>query len=145
MDKNKLEQQITHFPLFQGLSIDETKRLLEQGLIIHFEKDEVVFYQGNMGNQVYLIIQGTIGIFQDEKEIAKLGEGEIFGEMALFTKQPRSATAKALTNSSLFVFSETTFEKLLTKKTAIRLLLNIIRILCERLRNTNPAHKTNPL
>lgn len=142
MDKKKIEQQIINSHLFQGLHPEEIHKLIEQGLIVHFRKDEVVFYQGNIGSQVYLIIQGSIGIYQGEKEIVRLGEGEIFGEMSLLTKQPRSATAKAITDSSLLVFSEISFEKLLTKKTAVRLLLNIINILCERLRNTNQTIRT---
>ncbi len=142
MDKKEIEQHIVNFPLFKGLFSDEIKKILEQGLVIYFSKDEVVFHEGNIGTQIYLILHGVIGIYQEEKEIARLGEGEIFGEMALLTKQPRSATAKALENSSLFIFSETTFEKLLTKKTAIRLLLNIIHILCERLKHTNQTIRT---
>ncbi len=137
MDKKEIEQHIANFPLFKGLFSEEIKKIFEQGLVVHFAKDEIVFHEGSIGTHVYLILHGGIGIYQEGKEIAQLSEGEIFGEMALLTKQPRSATAKAMVNSSLFVFSETTFEKLLTKKTAVRLLLNIIQILCERLKHTN--------
>ncbi len=142
MDRKKIEQHIVNSLLFQGLFPEEIRKFIEQGLIVHFQKNEVVFYQGNMGSQVYLILQGTIGIYQGEKAIVYLGEGEIFGEMALITKQPRSATAIAIEDSSLFVFSETTFEKLLTKKTAVRLLLNLVHILCERLKNTTQVIRT---
>lgn len=139
MNKKEIEQQIVNSHLFQGFQLEEIHKLIEQGLVVHFKKDEVVFYQGSIGSQVYLIIQGGVGIYQGEKEIVLLGEGEIFGEMALLTKQPRSATAKAIKDSSFLVFSETSFERLLTKKTSIRLLLNIIHILCERLRNINQS------
>ncbi|MGC8739196.1 MAG: cyclic nucleotide-binding domain-containing protein [Candidatus Hydrogenedens sp.] len=142
MDKKKIEEQIVSPHLFQGLHPEEVHKLMKQGLVVHFQKDEVIFYQGSIGSQVYLIIQGSIGIYQGEKEIVQLGEGEIFGEMALLTKQPRSATAKAIMDSSLLVFSETSFERLLTKKTAVRLLLNIIHILCNRLKNTNQSIST---
>lgn len=142
MDKKEIEQHIVNFPLFKGLFSEEIKKILEQGFIVHFSKDEVVFHEGNIGSQVYIILEGVIGIYQEGKEITRLSEGEIFGEMALLTRQPRSATAKAIENSSLFVFSETTFEKLLKKKTAVRLLLNIIHILCERLRHTTQTIKT---
>lgn len=142
MDKKEIEQHIGSFPLFKGLLSEEIKKILNQGLVLHFEKDEIVFHERSMGTHVYLILHGVIGIYQEGKEIAQLHEGEIFGEMALLTKQPRSATAKAIEYSSLFVFSETTFEKLLTKKTAVRLLLNIIQILCERIKWTNQTIKT---
>ncbi len=139
MDKKEIEQHIITSRLLQGLTDDEVKNILEQGLIARFLKDEVIFYQDSIGSQVYLVLNGSIGIYQDNKEIAKLGEGEIVGEMALLTKQPRSATAKALEDSYMLIFSETTFEKLLTKKVAIRLLLNILNILCERLKVTNQS------
>ncbi|HOK09520.1 MAG TPA: cyclic nucleotide-binding domain-containing protein [Candidatus Hydrogenedens sp.] len=123
--------------LFKGLSSDEVERLFDSGLIVHFKKDEVVFYQGSMGNHVYLILSGSVGVYRDEKQIVTLDSGEIFGEMALFTKEPRSATVKVLQDSQLLIFSETSFHKLLTKQTAVRLLLNIINILCERLKKKN--------
>ncbi len=139
MDIKEIEHHVITSRLLQGLTEEEVKKILEQGLIAQFLKDEVVFYQGDIGNQVYLVLKGSIGIYQDSKEIARLGEGEIVGEMALLTKQPRSATAKALENSYVLIFSATTFEKLLTKKIAVRLLLNILDILCKRLKLTNQS------
>ena len=57
--------------------------------------------------------------------------------MALVNKTPRSATVKALEDSRLFVLSENIFERLMTKRVAIRILLNIVRTLSQRLRDTN--------
>ena len=139
MDIKEIEHQVVTSRLLQGLTDNEVENILEQGLIARFLKDEVLFYQDSIGSQVYLVLNGSIGVYQDNKEIAKLGEGEIVGEMGLLTKQPRSATAKALEDSYVLIFSETTFEKLLTKKVAVRLLLNILNILCERLKVTNQS------
>ncbi|HOV33647.1 MAG TPA: cyclic nucleotide-binding domain-containing protein [Candidatus Hydrogenedens sp.] len=139
MDIKEIEQHIITSHLLHGLTDDEVKNIIEQGLIAQFLKDKVIFYQGSIGSQVYLILNGSIGICQDNKEISRLGEGEIIGEMALLTKQPRSATAKALENSYVLIFTATTFEKLLNRKVAVRLLLNILDILCERLKITNQS------
>ena len=70
-----------------------------------FQKDEVIFQQGEEGSVFYQITEGSVGIFvsYDGKDIMKLkefGKGEIFGEMALIDAAPRSATAIALENGT---------------------------------------------
>ncbi|MCL4218276.1 MAG: hypothetical protein KJ052_14910, partial [Candidatus Hydrogenedentes bacterium] len=57
--------------------------------------------------------------------------------MALISNEPRSATAVAAEDSKLFVLTETTFQKLMTKRVAIRILLNIIGTLSNRIRESN--------
>jgi CRP-like cAMP-binding protein len=97
-------------------------------------KDDVIFYKGTVGNQMYIVLGGKVGVFKGEKCLAELGTGDMFGEMALVNKEPRSATVKAIEASHLFVLSESTFQYLLTKRVAVQVLLNIVRTLSQRLK-----------
>jgi CRP-like cAMP-binding protein len=135
MDADNIKPSVRALELFQGLEPGDIDRIFARGMTIRVAKDEVLFYQGTIGGQMYAVLSGRVGVFNNEDIcLAQLGPGEMFGEMALVNKEPRNATVKALEESHLFVLSESTFDKLLTKRASIRVLLNIIRSLSRRLR-----------
>ncbi|MCP4639125.1 MAG: cyclic nucleotide-binding domain-containing protein [bacterium] len=123
--------------LFQGLSPEDVSKIFAKGMTMQVEKGNVIFYQGTTGNQMYVVLGGTVSLYDKKKHLVNLGVGDMFGEMALINNEPRSATAVAAETTSLFVLSETIFHKLLTKRVAIRILLNIIGTLSHRLRDMN--------
>jgi CRP-like cAMP-binding protein len=125
--------------LFEGLDPEDVQKIFQRGLTKRVRKDEVIFYQGTTGNEMYVVLSGVIGIFDAKRKLAEVKTGAMFGEMALITDAPRSATATALEDSHLFALNETTFEKLLTKRVAVRILLNIIKSLSRRLLESNQA------
>jgi CRP-like cAMP-binding protein len=65
-----------------------------------YDAGEVIFRQGDLGDQMYVIQEGKVEVVleQDGKEIviAVRGPGEFFGEMALFEREERMATVRAL-------------------------------------------------
>ncbi len=137
MDLAKVNQYIERVELFHGLLPEEVVKIFSKGLTMQCAKGEALFYKGTVGNQLYVVLGGKIGIFEGQQCIATMLTGDMFGEMALVNKEPRSATAIALENSHLFVLTESTFEYLMTKRAAIRILLNIIHSLSKRLKATN--------
>ncbi len=137
MDMEKVQQYIEKVDLFKGLTADEVMKIFAKGMTMRCVKGETLFYQGTIGSQMYVLLGGKVGVYEGEKLIATLAPGAMFGEMALVNKAPRSATVRALEDSRLFVLSESTFEKLLTKRVAIRILLNIIATLSARLKESN--------
>lgn len=139
----KLDALIKRVELFNGLTRDEVAKIFSKGMTMHCVKDEVLFHKGNTGNQMYVVLGGKIGIYDGKKIIAVLRTGDMFGEMSLVTAEPRSATAKAMENSKLFVLSQTTFERLLTKRVSIRILMNIIKTLSHRIKETNAQIKSD--
>lgn|GEM_PF-6814509 len=130
------------YPIFQGISEKDVEKLLSQGITVSYDKDEVIFYEGSQGSQIYIILDGKIGIYKEDRVIAELNTGECVGEMGIFSKKPRSATAKALRKTKLLILSENILNKFLYKKVAIKLLLNIITILSERIRELNDKTTT---
>jgi CRP-like cAMP-binding protein len=123
--------------LFQGLSPEEVEGIMTHGLTEAVHKDTVIFKKGTVGRKMYVILNGCVNIIDEGAVFATLTTGETFGEMALLSHEPRSATAVAAESTSLFALTAHTFEELLTKRVAVRLLLNISRTLCERLRDAD--------
>ncbi|HOQ89011.1 MAG TPA: cyclic nucleotide-binding domain-containing protein [Candidatus Hydrogenedentes bacterium] len=133
----KVDEMIRRVDLFRGLTREDVLKIFSKGMVVRNLKDEVIFYQGTTGSQMYIILGGKVGIFDGDVQIATLRTGDMFGEMALVNREPRCATAKALEDSLLFVLTETTFQTLLTKRVSVQLLLNIIHTLSERLKQHN--------
>jgi CRP/FNR family cyclic AMP-dependent transcriptional regulator len=99
---------------------------------------EVLFKEGEAGDEMYLIRSGRIKIVKDlegtTKTLAIIGEGEFFGEMALLDKSPRSASAIAETDARLIIVDRDAFLSSVNKNPFIKY---IIETLTTRLRKTN--------
>lgn len=98
---------------------------------------EVVFREGEKGNQMYYIREGRIKISVGkngcEKVLTVLKEGDFFGETALIDDTPRLGTATALGETELIIIDKESFEANLTANPAIA---HILKNLIQRLRDT---------
>lgn len=123
--------------LFQGLDPSDVKKIFSKGMTLKVAKGETVFLKGTTGNQMYVVLGGVAGVFDGPKCIARLGVGSTFGEMSLLNQEPRSASVVALESCNLFVLTEDVFQKLLTKRVAIRILMNIAKSMSTKITKTN--------
>ena len=64
-------------------------------------EDEVLFNQGDDGNKAYMIVSGRLSVEVDKNEAGYMGDGEVFGELALLLNQKRSATVKSIKPTEL--------------------------------------------
>jgi NADH dehydrogenase len=86
----------------------------------HFEKGETIFSHGDTGDKVYFIVKGEAAVERNGAMLATLRDGEVFGEAALFTKQPRNATLRAATTLDAVVVSREAFQELLGHLPGVR-------------------------
>ena len=61
-----------------------------------FLPEEYIFKQGEKGNKAYLLLDGRIAIEVNGKKVSEISEMEIFGEMSLILKKPRTASVRVL-------------------------------------------------
>jgi CRP-like cAMP-binding protein len=120
-------------------AIMSSENLLFQQYGKTFQKGALIFSEGEIGEHVYLIQTGKVRVFKligdQDKTLAILGPGDFFGEMAIFEKKPRSASAEALSESKVLVLDQATFEELIKSNGEIA--LRVIKRLVSRLRNTD--------
>jgi CRP-like cAMP-binding protein len=92
------------------LNLWQTERLNHA----HYEKGQFVFHRGEPGDKFYLIEAGKAGIYLDDAgpSIAMLGPGDHFGEGALLSGAPRSASVRAEEPLDVLVLSEQSFSQL---------------------------------
>jgi len=81
--------------LFRGLAEPVRRVVAESMGDATFKKGETVFAEGDPGDTVYIVLSGSASIRQGGKEIARVGAGDEFGEMAALSDEPRVATVVA--------------------------------------------------
>ena len=123
--------------IFKGLQPEEVRDILQHGKTLQFGEGQTIFHEGMLGSNLFVVLSGEIAILRKNKQIAKVSVGDAFGEMSILNKRPRSATAAALTAVTLFTLDEREINQILNKEVAVRVLLNIIHVLSERLETTN--------
>jgi NADH dehydrogenase len=78
----------------------------------HFDAGEVIFHQGDLGDNVYVIEKGTCEVLRGEQHVADLGAGDYFGEMAVLGNVSRNATVRATTASDVLLIPRGDFQQL---------------------------------
>ena len=111
---------------------------------ITFSKDQVIFRQGEFASVMYDILSGEIGIYTDyqgadEKQIAVLKAGDLFGEMGLIENYPRSATAVALADGTAVAELEESDLRTYLQDMPEKL-LQVMRQLSSRIRETTEKY-----
>jgi CRP-like cAMP-binding protein len=108
-------------------------------LIRHYHEDDIIFEEGDLGREMYIIARGNVEIRKKtdkaEKVLMTLKVGDIFGEMALIDNFPRSAAAVAIEDTALIVVDEKSFDGMVVQNPGFA--LKLIKILSKRLRNSN--------
>ncbi|HOJ71742.1 MAG TPA: ATPase, T2SS/T4P/T4SS family [Syntrophorhabdaceae bacterium] len=127
--------------LFKSLSDDELQALANQLKERVYPPNTAIVREGAQGDSMFIIKDGKVDVKKKEPSlgidltIATLENGACFGEMALLTGNPRSATVMAVVPTSVFVLDKKDFERLLMEHRSISLSLN--KIVAERIESLN--------
>ena len=131
----KVIELLRSMDLFAGLPDEELAkitRLLKEHKV---SENEVIFHQGDPGDSLYIVLQGRVRIasgdqYGKERVLAFYGPGEFFGDMAVLTGAPRSATASASTNVRLLQLRKDDFDLLVA--TSVGIMRAMMQVMIER-------------
>ena len=79
-------------PLFEQVDAEPLHRLAERATEVEFPVGHYIVVQGQVGSGMFLILSGSVRVLQGSNELARLGAGEVFGEMSVIDQQPRMAS-----------------------------------------------------
>ena len=132
----ELIAELKEVPIFSGLGSKNLIKVAASLELRHFERGSTILKQGGPGDSFHILRQGKVQVVLERDgspfaSVAELGPGEGFGEMALLTGQPRSATVIALTDVETWSLPKVAFEGLLSENLSLALYFN--RSLAERL------------
>jgi putative ABC transport system ATP-binding protein len=141
---NEMVTMLMDIPLFSGINRSKLKLLVFTSQRVHFEKNQEVFHQDDPGDEAYVIIKGEADVVLEslmgEKTVATLGRNEVFGEMALLSKMPRSTSIRAKTPLILLSLSREVFMRMVEENSEIA--VSMLRVLAERLASTLQEYGT---
>ena len=115
----------------------------------HFEAGDFILHQGDVGDQFYVIVSGQVEVFRElptgqKVHLARLGQGEYFGESALLTGRRRNASVKALGPVDLLCLGRDEFTSLVGtwlkfSESVQSLAEERAKALSDNLKNTTPS------
>lgn len=127
---------------FSRFPEDERIYLANRFSVRDLKKDEVIFNDKEVGKTGYIIKDGGVKIYKEgflgEEQIAQFGKGDIFGEMVLLDAFPRSASAKAISDTALIEITADVYDGLKTQRPeiAVKMMDIFLKLLTTRLRTT---------
>ena len=116
-------------------------------VLANFAKNEMIFREGEVGSEGYLIKSGSVEIIKfdgvEYQSLATLESPALFGEMALIDRQPRSASARAKEDTTLEVLDQPRFLEYLRKEPSAA--WNLMTVLSSNLRKANERFSVDAL
>lgn len=116
--------------LFKDLDEQAHAEIIKHVTLDYLPEGHVLFNEGEVGNCMYFIKTGMIKIYHPgvsesfDQELAILGDGDFFGEMAVISDEPRNASAKVLEPTELFIFKKDDFLNLISTNSRVAEVIN---------------------
>jgi putative ABC transport system ATP-binding protein len=105
---------------FQDLTPIELTNVAEKMTKRRFVKGDVIIRQGDIGEEFFLISDGTVEVMREGHDVAALGAGDFFGEGALITGEPRNATVVANDDLDTYVLGKPDFRAAIAASVSFR-------------------------
>jgi len=140
---DEIAQELSVLAIFAGLPHESLLLFAERTEAIAVSENEDIYSEGEQGDSLYVLRSGVLEVIKNkagqEKTLAELRVGEVFGEMSFVDMQARSATVRAKERCELFRFSYDTLVELRRTelKTFTLLFMNLAREISRRLRRSD--------
>jgi putative ABC transport system ATP-binding protein len=106
--------------LFKTLTPRQLTDVAEKMSKRHYAASETIFREGDLGNDFFLVSDGEVEVIRADHEVARLGPGDFFGEVALISGEPRKVTVVTQSAVDTYVLGKTDFEAALATSQSFR-------------------------
>jgi CRP/FNR family cyclic AMP-dependent transcriptional regulator len=128
-DKARLLARVPLFSRLDGKALAHVETLVDT---VDVAAGTVLMTEGRIGQEFFVILEGSVAVTRDGKALATLGPGDYLGEIALLDDGPRTATATAETGARLLVLAHREFHSLIDEYPDVR--SAVLQSLAERVR-----------
>jgi CRP-like cAMP-binding protein len=129
--RNEKVEWIRHVPLFSQCSRRELAQIAGIADEIDLRDGKVLIREGESGREFFVLLEGNAEVTKDGRRINTLGPGDFFGEIALVSQSPRTATVTATSPVHTLVITDRSFRRLLDDQPEIQ--RKVLVALAERL------------
>lgn len=118
-------------PIFSKCTDEQLEQVEASGNFVQYQPGAPIVRQGDPGEEFFVIMSGKASVVREGKEVGVLGQGDYFGELALFDPAPRNATVTVGVAVAAVVIRRDAFERLLGDAPGIR--AEVLRGMAHRL------------
>ncbi len=129
--RNQKVELIRKAPLFAHLSNRELEQIAQIADEIDLREGKEMTRQGSLGREFFVLLEGDAEVVKDGRRINTLGAGDFFGEIALVSDTPRTATVTATSPVRALVITDRSFKRVLEDMPQIQ--AKVLSALAERL------------
>lgn len=126
---------LTPLALFEDFSRRELARVADIAVEADVRPGTTLTWEGHDGRLMFVVVEGKAAVIRGGREIARVGPGEVFGELSLIDGRPRSASVKALTAMRVLQLTGEEFDRLVD--VAPHFAHNVLASLARRIRATD--------
>ena len=131
---------IRRVSIFQELRDEFLVKLASVMDELSFPSSHTIFEQGEEGRSLYIVVSGRVRVHIGNQELVQLEQGSIFGEMALFDAEPRSASVTTLEKCDCLTLNQLQLIDAIEETPEIA--VNVTRALSRRIRELNGKVKS---
>lgn len=121
LGKNAKIDLLKRVPLFAGCTKSELREIALSSDEIDLPSGRVLTREGQRGREFFVLVSGTARVTKDGKTLADLKDGDWFGEIALLTYTPRTATVTATSPVQVLVLTDRAFKRVVESMPRIAL------------------------
>ena len=137
MARDEKLELLHSIPLFSRFDHKHLERLGMLAEEVDVGPGKVLIRQGELGDDLMVLVKGLVTVERDGEQVNKLGPGEFFGEIALIERGPRTATVTAETPCRLLVLNHRSFHALMEEFPEVA--ASVLLTLAHRLRSLEPG------
>jgi CRP-like cAMP-binding protein len=131
LGKNAKAELIHRVPLFSRCSKRELVEVASIADEIDLRAGKELMREGDRGREFFVLLEGTAEVLKDGRHVNTLESGDFFGEIALVSRAPRTATVVTKSPVRALVITDQAFRSLLSRSPDIQ--LKVLEALAERL------------
>ena len=129
--------ELRRIPLFAELSPADLHRLAAVAEERSYHDGDLLAAEGELGDELHVVVEGTVVVTHGDTLVARRGEGEVVGELSIITRSPRVASLTAEAAVRTIAIGQREFESMIRERPEIA--LAVMRVLAERLTELDHA------
>ena len=130
LPRNAKIELLKKVPLFAGCSKAELRELALVADELDLKEGRTLVREGRPGREFFILLEGSVRVSRNGRKLSELGPGDWFGEIALLTDVPRTATVTATSPIRVLVVTGRSFQRVVEKMPTIA--LKVLETLAQR-------------